>query len=89
MPTLDEQIKAAKRAAVPIISIETSDPAQTIVMCCQALNGGGGKGKTPTAFIEWDICRAAVGLNTQGKAVIRALPYSLHFAYLLLPAEDC
>jgi len=44
--------KSAKRAAVPVIAIETVDPAQTIKACLKTLVNG-----NPVGMIEWDCNR--------------------------------
>lgn len=55
-------IKAARRAGVPLVVIETADPQQTISLVCQELNG---KNKD-VPLMQWDIIRLLVGLNPAG-----------------------
>jgi len=59
-----EQFQAVRRAAVPIVGIETADPQQTIRAIAKSLNG-----KTP-AIMCWDIIRGLVALNNQATDVI-------------------
>lgn len=54
--------RSAHRAGVPIIAIETSDPAATIVKCTQALNGK----HEITPLMRWDIVTGIKPLNTPG-----------------------
>jgi len=54
--------RAARRAGVPIIGIETSDPAATIVKCTQALNGK----HEITPLMRWDIVTGIKPLNNAG-----------------------
>jgi adenylate kinase family enzyme len=58
-------IIAVRRAGVPLVAFETSDPAQSIVEAVKALNG---KADT-TPVLRWDIVRGLVGLNRPGSAV--------------------
>ena len=59
-------MKACRRASVPLLGIETADPASTIKACLDALNG-----KADTLpVIEWDICRGLRGLNKPGERSI-------------------
>lgn len=75
MITLSDQIRGAKRAGVPLVAVETADPAQTIKTVCRVLmNGQQSKSpKDKIAVIEWDSCNSARGLNDEGAKVIRAL----------------
>ena len=55
-------LHAARRAGVPLLAIETSDPAQTIAGCIHALND---KAAT-TPILRWDVLRGLVGMNNPG-----------------------
>lgn len=66
MKTLVEQFKAARRAATPLLAVETPDPAATIVTLVTALNG-----KNPPV-LQWDIVRGLTPLNDAGKKQIAA-----------------
>jgi len=56
----------ARRAGVPIVGLETADPAATIVKCLKALNGANDK----TPAIRWDIVRGPIGLNRMSNEVL-------------------
>lgn len=58
-PTPPNAFRNARRAGVPIIAIETSDPAATIVKCTQALNGK----HEITPLLKWDIVTGIKPLN--------------------------
>lgn len=66
MSALIKQIKAARRAGVPILAIDTPDPGQTIRTIVKEVNSG-------TAFTEWDICNGLTGLNKAGENLCIAL----------------
>jgi hypothetical protein len=53
------QIKAARRAGVPIVAISTPDPAATIGKVCQGINGSSPK-------VQWDVVRGFAGLDDSG-----------------------
>jgi hypothetical protein len=58
-----QQFKAARRAGVPIVAIESADPAVTIAECVSLLNG-----KLPeTTLAEWDIIRGLCPVMVSGK----------------------
>ena len=48
----DHPLKAIRRAGVPLIAYETSDPAASIAGCVEALNGK----REETKIIQWNIC---------------------------------
>lgn len=52
--TLLERFKAARRVSAPLVVINTPDPAATIDVVCQAVNGDGVK-------VEWDFVRGLTG----------------------------
>jgi hypothetical protein len=58
--------RSARRAGVPIVAIESADPAATIVQCAKALNGS----HDSTPQIRWDIVRGLIALNTLGGHVL-------------------
>lgn len=60
--------KSAKRAAVPIIAIETVDPAQTIKACLKSLVNG-----VTLGMIEWDCNRGLFAFqeDTASSKIIR------------------
>lgn len=62
-PTLAETFRKARSRAVPLIAIETADPAETVKICMDALNGKAAK----TAALRWDICNGLASLNEQGR----------------------
>ena len=59
--------KIARRAAVPIMAIETADPAATIRNCGLARNG------TPDAFLAWDCVRGCVALPGKSAKEAKAI----------------
>jgi hypothetical protein len=67
METVD-RIKAAKRAAVPIVAVETADPAETIRAIAKAINAS-----TSTSFLQWDCCMSLRGMNELGDQVVALL----------------
>jgi len=62
---VSDRVKAAKRAAVPIVSIETADPAETIRSVAKAINA-----KDQTAFMQWDVSQSLRGMNEKGDAAV-------------------
>ncbi len=58
-----EQIKHARRAAVPIVGISSPDPPATILGIVQGVNGDEPK-------IRWDIAAGCKGLNASGQAFV-------------------
>jgi ATPase family associated with various cellular activities (AAA) len=59
-------MKACRRASVPLLAIETADPASTIRGCLDALNGK----LEAIPLIEWDICRGLKAMNKAGERAI-------------------
>lgn len=57
--TLAETFKRCRNRAVPLIAIETADPAATVRQCIAALNGKAEE--SPVAL--WDICNGIVPRN--------------------------
>ena len=55
----EHPLKAIRRAGVPLVAYETSDPAQTILSCVKALNG---KAET-SPVVVWDIVNGQRGMN--------------------------
>ena len=58
-----DKIKAAKTAGVPIIGIETVDPAATISMIRAAFS--------KMALVQWDIVRGLTPVNETGEAIVK------------------
>lgn len=56
---LVSDFKAARRCSVPIVAIETPDPANTIATIAGVTNGA--------PVLEWDIVRGLHGRNAEGK----------------------
>ncbi len=55
--------KLARRAGVPVIALETPDPAATISACCKAMNS-----KYEESIVcRWDIIRGLTGVNDLGE----------------------
>lgn len=61
--------KSVRRAAVPIVAIETSDPAATIVQCLKSLNGSADK----VPVLRWDVSRGLTAENKPGTEYIDAI----------------
>lgn len=64
MKSMLEQFESAKIAGVPLVAIDTADPAMTMKQILDAYG-------TKIALLAWDISRALVALNTKGT---KALP---------------
>jgi hypothetical protein len=62
-------IKAARRAGVPLLAIETSDMQQTIINIVNELNGKAQE----IPLLRWDVCRGLVGLNEVGSKYLAKL----------------
>lgn len=60
-------IKPLRRASVPLVGVETSDPAQTMQSCVAALEG------PEVAAVAWDVMGGHVALNDPGKRVQTAI----------------
>lgn len=60
------KFKAAKRAGVPIVGIETADPAATIAQIKQLVGE-----KSPV--IQWDIIRGVSPMNEAGLGVVQSI----------------
>ncbi len=60
---LVDRLKAARRVAVPIIEIESPDPAQTVRLVREAFENGA---KTPIPIVQWDAMNGLAGLNQAG-----------------------
>lgn len=58
-----DHLKAARRVSVPIVAINTPDPAATIQAVSTAING-------ESAKVEWDVVRGLTGLNELGAAAV-------------------
>lgn len=65
-PPQRNAFNAARRAGVPIIGLETADPAASIVKACQSLNGKGDM----TPLLKWDLIRGLTPLNLPGAKVL-------------------
>lgn len=63
IPALLLQVKAARRAAVPIVAITTPDPAATIQSVSDAINGS-------APHLVWDVVEGVKALNDQAREVI-------------------
>lgn len=64
---MKEKIRKARRAGVPLVAIETFDPANAVRSCLEALNGK--QGEVP--ILSWDIVQQWVGLNKPGKNALK------------------
>lgn len=61
--------KAARRAGVPIIAIETADPAKAIVNCLASRNGR----EAGTPIIYWDLIRGFQARSESAGKVLQAV----------------
>lgn len=59
-------INPARRAGVPLVSVDTSDPAQTIRTIIGSLNGDAEDAKV----LRWDFCNGMVGVTDAGAAAL-------------------
>lgn len=62
-------LRAIRRAGVPLVAFETSDPAMTMASCMKALNGK----ITEIPVMRWDFVRGLVGLNDRGALAAAAV----------------
>lgn len=62
--------KGVRRAAVPIVAIETADPTATINQCLKALNGTA----DAVPVIKWDCMSAYQGQNKAGITYCEQIP---------------
>jgi hypothetical protein len=62
-------ISAARRAGVPLLVIETADPAQTMGSIARDLANN----KDAIPLLRWDICRCLVGINPGGQKLARTI----------------
>lgn len=60
---LVDRLKAARRVAVPIVMVESPDPAETIRTVRAAFENGA---KTPIPIVQWDAMNGLSGLNQAG-----------------------
>jgi hypothetical protein len=67
---LPDIFKKARARAVPLIGIETADPAATVRTCIASLNGKGEQ----FALILWDCIQGPTGLNEKGRAWVSSIP---------------
>jgi hypothetical protein len=65
----EHPLKAIRRAGVPLVAYETSDPAQTILSCVKALNG---KAET-SPVVVWDIMNGQRGMNEAATGAVAAM----------------
>ena len=65
MSDLVKQFKAARIVATPLLTVRTPDPAQTVKLITESLNGSADK----TAILIWDIMNGLIGQNALGKQV--------------------
>ena len=70
-------ISTVRRAGVPIVAFETSDPAQTVKACLKALAVevclDAESQPFQAAHIQWDVCRGVFGLNDAGESLVADL----------------
>ena len=64
MKSFIEQFEAARRAAVPIIAVETFDQQSTVRIIAKAMNGRG-------PVLQWDCVRGLSALNDKAKAIVK------------------
>ena len=66
---IEHPLKAIRRAGVPLVAYETSDPAQTILSCVKALNS---KAET-SPVVVWDIMNGQRGMNEAATGAVAAM----------------
>lgn len=62
--TLIDQIKHARRVSVPLVAIQTPDPAATMRSVAESLNNG-----QAVPVVAWDVVRGTWPVNDAGQAV--------------------
>jgi hypothetical protein len=67
MKSILEPFKAARRVGTPLIAVRTPDPAATIATLRD------GFAEPAPAFLQWDVVRGLVGLNSPGQAAAGSL----------------
>lgn len=65
MQMTEHPIKSVRRAGVPLVALETADPAMAIAAIRRALNGKG----DAMPVMQWDIVRGLIGVNDAGAQV--------------------
>lgn len=65
MPLLD-RVKHARRVSVPMVAIDTSDPAETIRKLAVGLNNG--------PMVQWDVAHGLSPVNEAGTEILKTLP---------------
>ena len=60
---LVDRLKAARRVAVPIVTVEAPDPAETVRTVRAAFENGA---KTPIPIVQWDAMNGLTGLTKAG-----------------------
>lgn len=65
----EHPLKAIRRAGVPLVAFETSDPAQTIASCVKALNG---EAET-SPILVWDVQGGQSGFNKIGSKLAKEI----------------
>lgn len=74
-----KQFTAARRCSVPIVGINTPDPAETIQAVadlCREMDAKlieSGDIESPAAVIAWDFVRGFIGINKPGEAYVASL----------------
>jgi hypothetical protein len=62
--SLTDQIKHARRVSVPLVAVQTPDPAATMRSVAESMNNG-----RASPVVAWDIVRGCWPVNEAGKAV--------------------
>lgn len=60
-----EKLRHARRVSVPLVAINTPDPASTMRAVAQAFGGNG----EPVPVVAWDVCRGVRPVNEAGREV--------------------
>jgi len=66
---LKKLFKNCRNAGVPLVGIETAEPASTVRTILASLNGK----QNDIPIIEWDLVRASRGLTEKGKEIVQAI----------------
>lgn len=88
-----EEFKAARKASVPIVVINTPDPEATIRACCRADSATCTDdeiyGDDMLPRISWNIASGVIGLNKQGQAFANSVqPSDANPALFLAQIKD-
>lgn len=65
-----KQLQSARRAGVPLVCVQTPDPAATVTAIVGQVKGTMRDPAAEPAFVAWDLIRGLVGLNAAGEQTV-------------------